>query len=311
MNLKELICSLPFEFERSLCFRLNLRLNRRPSSNPFLSGDTFRKLCNFVADSDESFDKLKNQVASLPEHSVIFVQSNFLLKFQTEILPLIKTQFVLISHNSDTNIDSRFLPIASSPFLQKWFAQNCTDEILEASHKVLPLPIGLENQRFHNAGNIKSFMKLISQIKKGKIQKKPKILVALNLSTNPDGRFACYRAFWKKPVTLEMMSFTSSENYRKIAAECMFIASPAGNGLDCHRTWEAMYLGAVPLVEDNKMNRAFSELALPMICVKDWNEFASKTAEELEDIYKNTTAKADCAALWLDFWKKKINRVIE
>ena len=169
MNLKELLSSLPFEIERSLCYRLNLRLKRHPSSSPFLSGDTFRNLCNFVADSDESFDKLKNQVASLPEHSVIFVQSNFLLKFQTEILPLMKTQFVLISHNSDTNIDSRFLPVASSPFLQKWFAQNCTDEILKASPKVEPLPIGLENQRFHNAGNIKSFMKLISQIKKGKI----------------------------------------------------------------------------------------------------------------------------------------------
>lgn len=306
MNLKELICSLPFEFERSLCFRLNLRLNRRPSSSPFLSGDTFRKLCNFVADSDKSFDKLKNAVSSLPEHSVIFVQSNFLLKFQTEILPLIKTQFVLISHNSDTNIDSRFLKIARSPFLQKWFAQNCTDEILQASHKVVPLPIGLENQRFHNAGDVKSFKKLMRLIKNEKISKKPKILVALNLSTNPDERFSCYRAFWKKPITLEMMSFISSSNYRKIASSCMFIASPAGNGLDCHRTWEAMYLGAVPLVEDNKMNRAFSDLGLPMICVKDWNDFASKTAEELEDIYKSTTVKADCAALWLDFWKKKI-----
>ena len=306
MNLKELICSLPFEFERSLCFRLNLRLNRRPSSSPFLSGDTFRKLCDFVADSDKSFDKLKNAVSSLPEHSVIFVQSNFLLKFQTEILPFIKTQFVLISHNSDTNIDSRFLPVANSPFLQKWFAQNCTDEILEASHKVEPLPIGLENQRFHNAGDIKSFKKLMRPIKNGKISKKPKILVALNLSTNPDGRFACYRAFWKKPVTLEMMSFISSSNYRKIASSCMFIASPAGNGLDCHRTWEAMYLGAVPLVNDNAMNRAFAGLGLPLICVKDWNDFASKTAEELENIYKNTTSKTDCAALWLDFWKKKI-----
>lgn len=306
MNLKELICSLPFEFERSLCFRLNLRLNRRPSSSPFLSGDTFRNLCNFVADSDGSFESLKQDAEKIHANSAIFLCSSYLERFQTEILPLIKTQFVLISHNSDTNIDKRFLPVASSPFLQKWFAQNCTDEILEASHKVVPLPIGLENQRFHNAGNIKSFKKLISQIKKGKIQKKPKILVALNLATNPDERFSCYRAFWKKPVTLEMMSFTSSENYRKIAAECMFIASPMGNGLDCHRTWEAMYLGAVPLVNDNAMNRAFAGLGLPMIYVKDWNEFASKTAEELEDIYKSTTAKADCAALWLDFWKKEI-----
>lgn len=306
MNFKELICSLPFEFERSLCYRLNLRLNRRPVSAPFLSGDTFRKLCEHIVESDESFNKLKNSVSSLHEKTIIFVQSNYLLKFQDEILPLIKTRFILISHNSDRNIDSRFLPIASSPFLQKWFAQNCTDEILEASPKVVPLPIGLENQHFHNAGDVKSFKKLLRLIKYGKISKKQKILVALNLSTNPDGRFECYRAFWKKPVTLEMMSFISSNSYRKIAAECMFIASPAGNGLDCHRTWEAMYLGAVPLVEDNKMNRAFSELGLPMICVKDWNEFAAKNEEELSEIYKVTIEKSDNSALWLDFWEEKI-----
>ena len=102
------------------------------------------------------------------------------------------------------------------------------------------------------------------------------------------------------------MSFTSSENYRKIAAECMFVASPAGNGLDCHRTWEAMYLGAVPLVNDNAMNRAFASLGLPLICVKDWNEFASKTEAELTELYKTTISHADNSALWLDFWEKKI-----
>lgn len=309
MNFKELICSLPFEFERSLCYRLNLQLNRRPSSIPFLSGDTFRKLCEYIIESEESFSSLKKIVSSLPEKAVIFVQSNYLLKFQDEILPLIKTRFILISHNSDTNIDDRLIQLTDSPFLLKWFAQNCTDEILKASTKVVPLPIGLENQRFHNNGNIRSFKKIITQIKKCKINKKPKILLALNLSTNPDVRFECYRAFWKKTATLEMTTFISSSNYRKIAASCMFIASPAGNGLDCHRTWEAMYFGTVPLVEDNAMNRAFANFGLPLICVKDWKEFASKTEEELSEIYKAINEKSDNSALWLDFWKEKIFKV--
>lgn len=306
MNLKELLSSLPFEIERSLCYRLNLRLKRHPSSSPFLSGDTFKTLCAYAADSDESFESLKQKAQKLPADSTIFICSSYLERFQDEILPLLDKPFTLISHNSDQNIDSRFLKITESPYLKKWLAQNCTDEILKASPKVEPLPIGLENQRFHNAGNTKSFKRLIAQIKKGKIKKRAKVLVALNLATNPDERFSCYRAFWKKPVTLEMMSFTSSENYRKIAAECMFVASPAGNGLDCHRTWEAMYLGAVPLVNDNAMNRFFAGLGLPLICVKDWNEFASKTEAELTELYKTTTSNADNSALWLDFWEKKI-----
>lgn len=306
MSPKELLKSLFFECERSLCYKLNLKLNRRPSSAPFLSGDTFRKLSDIVADSDVSFENLKKTAENLAPASVIFVQSNYLSKFQSEILPLIKTDFVLISHNSDTNIDGKFVQIADSPFLLKWFAQNCTDEILTVSSKIVPLPIGLENQRFHNAGNIKSFKKL--QKKNSKTNcKQPKVLFALNFSTNPDARFECYRAFWKKPITKELNTFISTQGYRKIASKCMFIASPVGNGLDCHRTWEAMYLGAVPVLKLNKMNESFANLGLPLICVKDWNEFSSKTEEELKEIYKATISSANNSALWLDFWQNQIN----
>ena len=307
MNLKELLSSLPFEIERSVCFRINSKLNRHSSSAPFLSGDTFKKLCDFAVDNDNSFKSLKQNAAKLDAEPAIFVCSSYLECFQDEILPLLAKPFTLVSHNSDKNIGDEFERIAGSPLLKKWFAQNYNFEKLSSNAKLIPLPIGLENQRFHNAGNIKSFKKLALLIKRGKIQKRAKVLVALNIATNPDERFACYRAFWKKPVTLEMMSFTSSENYRKIAAECMFIASPSGNGLDCHRTWEAMYLGSIPLVNDNAMNRAFANLGLPMICVKDWNDFASKTADELETLYKTTMGKADTSALWLDFWQKQIN----
>ncbi|NLK47089.1 MAG: hypothetical protein GX297_10635 [Treponema sp.] len=307
MNLKELLSSLPFEIERSICYKLNLRFHKRPSSAPFLSGDSFRKISDITADSDSSFENLKNTVSDLSPSAVIFVQSNYLLKFQSEILPYIKTQFILISHNSDTNIDEKFAELATSPLLLKWFAQNCTDTILAVSPKVVPLPIGLENQRFHNAGNIKSFKKMRTKL--NKIEKKPKVLVSLNLSTNPDERFECYKAFWRKPVTQELISFVSSKNYRKIAAEYMFIASPFGNGLDCHRTWEAMYLGTIPLVKDNEMNRSFANLKLPIVCVKNWNEFALKTEDELIDIYQKTINKADNSALWLDFWQNQIKEM--
>ncbi len=308
MSPKELLKALPFEIERSLCYRFNLKLNRRPSSAPFLSGDTFRKISDIVADSDVSFENLKKCAGNLSSSSVIFVQSNYLSKFQTEILPLIKTKFVLISHNSDTNIDEKFLQITDSPFLLKWFAQNCTDSILNASSKVIPLPIGLENQRFHNAGNIKSFKRLQKKITEPN-WKQPKVLFALNFSTNPDARFECYRAFWKKPITKELTTFISTESYRKIASKCMFIASPVGNGLDCHRTWEAMYLNAVPVVESNKMNDFFAKLGLPMLCVSDWCAFAQKTESELVQIYDETMKNCDKSALQIEFWQNRIKEL--
>jgi len=49
-----------------------------------------------------------------------------------------------------------------------------------------------------------------------------------------------------------------------------FVASPAGHGLDCHRTWEALALGAVPIVSYNKhMLELFR--GLPVVVVREFD----------------------------------------
>lgn len=42
------------------------------------------------------------------------------------------------------------------------------------------------------------------------------------------------------------------EQYKRDLAEHMFVLSPPGNGIDCFRTWEAIYSGAIPVVQFNK-----------------------------------------------------------
>lgn len=32
-----------------------------------------------------------------------------------------------------------------------------------------------------------------------------------------------------------------------------FVVSPPGNGIDCHRTWEALALGAIPIVQNSSL----------------------------------------------------------
>lgn len=64
----------------------------------------------------------------------------------------------------------------------------------------------------------------------------------------------------------------------------MFVPAPAGNGLDCHRTWEALYLGCIPVVlrkeycgDDN----------WPVMVVDSWNELLSLNLLEIKKLYKN------------------------
>ena len=50
----------------------------------------------------------------------------------------------------------------------------------------------------------------------------------------------------------------------------IFILSPQGAGLDCHRTWEAMICGLIPIVKTSSIDELFEDL--PVLIVKDWSD---------------------------------------
>ena len=47
--------------------------------------------------------------------------------------------------------------------------------------------------------------------------------------------------------------------------------SPPGNGVDCHRTWEAIALGAVPVVLRSALASTLVDAA-PIVAVTSWEE---------------------------------------
>ncbi|CAF1021949.1 unnamed protein product [Adineta ricciae] len=53
-----------------------------------------------------------------------------------------------------------------------------------------------------------------------------------------------------------------------------FWLSPRGNGLDCHRTWEALYLGVIPIVWNSSLNSLY--VNLPIIVINDYTEITEK-----------------------------------
>lgn len=56
--------------------------------------------------------------------------------------------------------------------------------------------------------------------------------------------------------------------HREYAAEMAqhkFVLCPAGNGLDCYRVWEALYLGCVPILKDSVFARHLLNLRLPLV----------------------------------------------
>eukprot|EP00966_Prymnesium_polylepis_P284987 6583937-Prymnesium_polylepis.1 len=60
-------------------------------------------------------------------------------------------------------------------------------------------------------------------------------------------------------------------DYKTLMLSSVFSAAPAGNGLHSYRLAEAIFLGAIPVIVDDK-------LILPFCSVLDWREFSVRVA---------------------------------
>mgnify|MGYP006420188889 CR=1 FL=1 len=81
-----------------------------------------------------------------------------------------------------------------------------------------------------------------------------------------------------------------------------FCISPRGGGIDCHRHWECLYLGVIPIVEKSIVIDSIKEL--PLLIVDNYNEI---TTEYLNKKYDEMTKKNYCLEkLDINYWINKI-----
>jgi hypothetical protein len=76
-------------------------------------------------------------------------------------------------------------------------------------------------------------------------------------------------------------SLTPKE-YLQLLSHFRFVISPEGNGIDCHRTYEALVAGCVPVVEEHEgIRRKYK--GCPMLFTRDYSDVSlSRLAEQYE-----------------------------
>ena len=68
-----------------------------------------------------------------------------------------------------------------------------------------------------------------------------------------------------------------------------FWLSPRGGGIDCHRTWEALYLDIIPIVWNSSLNVLYENL--PVVIINDYQELNQDFLyRKLEKISKEKVA---------------------
>jgi hypothetical protein len=261
----------------------------RISSEPFISGDTFRVIADFVVDErQEPIDTKK-----IKSGSIFFVKPEYFEFFFASVHPHINAPFILISHNSDLPAPGKYKKYLNDANLIAWFGQNgnCIDH-----PKFCAIPIGLEN-RYWKLHNINTVARLRAQ----KYEKKHLLYMNFNEKTNKDARSHVADLFKNKPFC-HMQTRKPFEEYLIDLAQSYFVLSPAGNGLDCHRTWEALLMGAIPVVKHSTLDPMFEQL--PVVLIDDWSHVTEEFLEtKLIDMQQQ---KYDYERMFSAYWINKI-----
>jgi hypothetical protein len=89
-----------------------------------------------------------------------------------------------------------------------------------------------------------------------------------------------------------------------------FIISPHGGGYDCHRLWEALILGCIPIVKTSPIDKLYNDL--PVLIVQSWShitiELLVKTVNEFKTKHQHGEFNYD--KLSLKYWINLIKNVL-
>lgn len=252
---------LDIDLLRGILRRLKYATGR--SSYPFISGDTYAALCDYQFNQDLSLTGLKKNSESIKLFLPAYLKDQFISELKAN-----KSNFsgdILVIHNYD-NIPTD----TEMTFFSKRFKKVHSVNWLGDKTIATPIPIGLENWSLLRNGVPRDFLRLIDQGLLPTSRRSIRILSSFSLETNSTERSRAIEFSRSNGDVFQMPAFTSPKKYREMLSNSAFVLSPPGNGADCHRTWEAIYLGAIPIVL--KKYWPFSHLELPVLAVEDWSE---------------------------------------
>jgi hypothetical protein len=200
--------------------------------------------------------------------------------------------YVLITHNSDNCVDFN-----APDNVIRWYAQNVN--IIDP--KIESLPIGLENVKW-----LRRDPKLKKMEEKLLQPRKYRNIMYVNhtIAHNPEHRAKSYQIFKDKSWATIQYGHNGKgfDEYLDNLYNHNFTISPEGNGIDCPRTWECLYMGTIPIEKRNINNQFYIDL--PICFVDDWDEVTEDFL--VSEYVRIKTGKWNMEKLTFEYWKNKI-----
>jgi len=237
----------------------------------------------------------------------IYIHTTALDRFVKEYLPNIKYKFFLLTGDSDRPVpgDEPYKEIINHPLLIIWFSQNCTNPI----GKLQQIPIGIDYHSLEKESmkwGEKQTPKTQERTLFSCVTTKPKLNKCYaNYHLNMENKRYTYdrrdalNQVPKELVFYEPTEVTRTESWKNMV-KYKYTISPLGNGLDCHRTWEAIALGCIPIVRTSPLDSLYD--GLPVLIVNKWSDITQQLLDNFKPSYKNMEK------IKIKYWINKIKK---
>jgi len=286
---------------RKRLYRIKTYLRRLLSSRlftnfshtyPLLSAFGYRSIAHHTYDQFSTCNP-KN----IREGHIIYVKNDLIQDFFDYIHPHITSKYILLSHGDDARIDNRFLSYLENEKIIHWYALN-----LDFVHpKATVIPLGVQNFNVHFPENfIESYISIAPTLIS--VQKKTEIIFGFTITAHNQERKDAFHFLSSSPLAKEV-KLPRTEYYQHLAG-VKFIASPQGNGLDCHRIWEALYFKTIPILVRSTFSLELQKEGYPIYIIEDWSEIERLDIQILDKFYLQYQNLFNTPKLYLHYWQE-------
>jgi len=292
--------------------------NKEEHECTLVSSRGILKSCNVKSTTPISSIKqlLNYDFSKLYDGCTLYV-CNYAIPYFSTVINKINNKFILVSGDSDCTVpdelfknNNEFHNFINNEKIIHWYSQNC---ILD-HQKLSRIPIGLDYHTMKEkdsdwgekiiSGIQEYILNYIKNNAKPFWEREVKCYSNFHFFTNTkygNDRIDALTYINKNLVFYENTKINRKQTWEN-QSKYVFVISPHGNGLDCHRTWEALCLGCIPIVKKSGISNLFDEL--PVLIVEDWKHINIELLNDTINKFKNSIFNYD--KLTLKYWVDKI-----
>jgi len=296
------------------------------NNNIYVSSRGLLKSCDYFSLTPQSsikqlinyppLEKIKNI-----KNPSIYICGSAIKHFINVLLPLINFSFILVSGDCDETIPQEILTsndfnkLINDKRIIHWFCQNMTID----HDKITRIPIGLDyhtlTQRplwgpISTCQDQETMLNMIRDKSIPFYNRNIKCYANFQFSMNTKlgyDRKDAYNKIDKNLIHYEENKVTRLITWNK-QKDYAFVICPHGGGLDCHRYWEALCFGCIPIVKTSSIDNLYKDL--PVLIVKKWEDIninlLSNTISEFKRKYENNEFNLE--KIKLNYWIDLINK---